>query len=378
LKTALSIAILLLSIIASPLAVSAQITYPSPGWDYEPLTPRVGDAVTFDASLFMDHWTESKIVSLVWDFGDGTTDTGTDVIHVFISPGDYLVGLTATDDRGLGGTSQKLVTVTEQTPVTISLFLSSETIYIGQAVTLSGDLIYQGAGMPDAEINFSTKTYADNAQWISIGSTKTSGDGSYSFVWASAVSTGYQVRAAWAGNATYPQTSLSRILYVQSFGDLIAGVSSNSTVRGMNYNMTTRLLSFTAEGPSGSSGYVNVTLEKDPLFDPDSMVVLLDGQPISYTAESTDQTWTVHFTYSHSVHSVLVDFTGKSAYQTQNADAVSPDKSEPSSFIPMVIVGALGLIAVSIGVVVLTYKKRQSQHRTQWFDKIEGCLAEVT
>ena len=32
--------------------VNAQITYPSPSWDYSPITPRVGDVVTFDASYF--------------------------------------------------------------------------------------------------------------------------------------------------------------------------------------------------------------------------------------------------------------------------------------------------------------------------------------
>jgi hypothetical protein len=109
---------------------------------------------------------------------------------------------------------------------------------------------------------------------------------------------GYQVRARWEGNATYPETSLSRILYVNSYGDLITGVSSNSTITEMNFNMTTRLLSFTAEGPSGTSGYVNVTLENDPAFNPQNIVVQLDDQPIQYTIESTDQSWNLYFTYT--------------------------------------------------------------------------------
>ena len=151
--------LVLLCLTVYPLGVSAQIRVPNPSFEFSPLSPRVGDTVTFDASSFMERWTESTIVSLVWDFGDGTTAAETVVNHRFANPGEYWVGLTATDDRGMSPMTQRLVTVTEQTPVTVYVSLSAERIYIGQELTISGNLTYEGRGVSDAEIYFSTKIF---------------------------------------------------------------------------------------------------------------------------------------------------------------------------------------------------------------------------
>jgi hypothetical protein len=350
-------ALMLLCLTAYPLGVSAQITAPSPFFEFSPLSPRVGDTVTFDASKFMEYWTESAIVSLVWDFGDGTTAAGAVVNHCFTRPGEYWVGLTAADDRGMSPMTQLLVTVTEQTPVTVYVSLSDERIYIGQELTISGNLTYEGRGVPDAEIYFSTKNFSDNAQWVNIGSAKTNSDGLYTFIWSTQTPNGYQIRALWAGNSTYPQTSLSRMLYVNSFGDLVTGFSSNSTVTDLIFNMTTRMLSFTAEGPSGTSGYVNVTLKKDPSFNPQNLTVLFDGQPIPYTTESTEAAWTLHFTYTHSVHNILVDFTGASAGSSTPNASPSADVNQPQPF-PAAAIAAVLAAATVVFVGFAVYFKK--------------------
>jgi chitodextrinase len=115
-ETALGLTILvLIGLLMCPIEASAQITHPSPSYDYAPLTPRVGDAVTFDASIFMARWTESTIVSLDWDFVDGTTQTGTVVEHKFAKPGEYWVELAATDSRGMTASTAHLVIVREST-----------------------------------------------------------------------------------------------------------------------------------------------------------------------------------------------------------------------------------------------------------------------
>ena len=50
-KAAIELTILaLIGLIMIPTEASAQITHPSPSYEYAPLTPRVGDTVTFDAS----------------------------------------------------------------------------------------------------------------------------------------------------------------------------------------------------------------------------------------------------------------------------------------------------------------------------------------
>lgn len=83
---------------------------------YEPSIPSVGETVTFNASLSTTNWNstiqeEIPIVSYEWDFGDGTTDEGEIVIHIYSEPGTYDVTLTITDVGGDNDTSRKQVIV---------------------------------------------------------------------------------------------------------------------------------------------------------------------------------------------------------------------------------------------------------------------------
>jgi hypothetical protein len=340
-------AFFLLALIIHPDA-NAQITYPSPYWEYTPITPRVGDIITFDASDFEKTWNEkgeSTIVSLIWHFGDGTSATGALVTHTFTSPDTYLAGVTATDNRGYGGTSEFEIQVREQTPITVYLSLSSDSIYTGQEVTISGNLTYNGLGVPNAWVFLSSKTYVEEAVWNDIATVKTDGYGKYSAVWKPIYGY-YQVRATWGGNSTYPETRVSVILIVKGFGNLITEFSSNSTITGLNFNSTTRVLSFSAEGPSGTNGYVSITLEKEPAFDPQGINVLFDEHPIEYDIDSTDQSWILFFTYPHSVHSIVVNFNG---------DEI-PD-------FPSWIILPL-LITVLIGIALLVYFKKR-KHKAE-------------
>ena len=59
---------------------------------YAPLT------VSFDASGSYDP--DGDRLSFVWDFGDGTTGSGTVVKHTFSSPGEYTITLRVVDPRG--------------------------------------------------------------------------------------------------------------------------------------------------------------------------------------------------------------------------------------------------------------------------------------
>lgn len=52
------------------------------------------------------------IISYHWDFGDGFTTTGSDVIH-FYDPGSYLATLTVTDFSGLSDTQTQMITITD-------------------------------------------------------------------------------------------------------------------------------------------------------------------------------------------------------------------------------------------------------------------------
>lgn len=355
--------LVLLSLTLFVVQVNAQMSLLSPFYEYSPLTPRVGDVVTFDASRFIDYWTETTITQLVWDFADGTpSQSGTVITHTFTKPGSYWVGLTAYDSRGPGQTSALEVRVTEQTPVTIYEALSTDTIFIGQNVLITGNLTCNGQGVPNEIVSFYTKVYLDEAPWVPIGTAKTQSDGTYSYEWTTMKPSGYQVKAEWTGNTTYPQTSVTNNLYVIPYGDFITGFDSNSTITSLSYNMTTRQLTFNAQGPDGSSGYVNVMLEKNSAFNPQTVTVLFDNKPLQYTVDSTETDWILSFTYHHSTHRIMVDFTGAGDGQILTSTEGGVTGLQLSEPFPLPVVIALIFFAVGVlGIILLIYKNKHKR-----------------
>ncbi|MDS0260625.1 PKD domain-containing protein, partial [Haloarcula sp. S1CR25-12] len=70
----------------------------------------VGDAVAFNASESTD--ADGSIERYEWDFDDGTTANGSQVVHAFSSKGTYAVTLTVTDNRSGTDTTTRSVEVT--------------------------------------------------------------------------------------------------------------------------------------------------------------------------------------------------------------------------------------------------------------------------
>jgi plastocyanin len=350
-KTALAL-IMFFSLIslAHPFTVNAQIVHATPSFVYSPLTPRVGDVVSFDSLWWEQYWNENhepRTFSYSWSFGDGSFATGVTVNHTYTAAGTYTVEVTVDDGLGTGGSSAMEIDVREQTPVTVHISLSSDAVYTGEEVSISGNLTYNGIGVPNAWIVLLSKTYIENALWNEIALVETDDQGRYSTVWKPSRGA-YQVKAAWMGNSTYPQTSVSVNLGVKSFGDFITEFSSNSTITGLNFNASTRILSFSAEGPSGTNGYVKITLEQDP----EGVSVFLDGKPIEYAIGSTSQSWVLDILYSHSVHTVVVYFNGE---------------AEPEPF-PIVPVAAVSIAAFALVVAgLLVYHKK---HKTNIVKKV--------
>lgn len=71
--------------------------------------------VGFDAIESTD--ASAPIVSYAWDFGDGTTATGSTASHTYATAGTYLVRLTVTDQSGYVDTATSTVTVVDAPPV---------------------------------------------------------------------------------------------------------------------------------------------------------------------------------------------------------------------------------------------------------------------
>ncbi|MDH4140049.1 MAG: PKD domain-containing protein [Coriobacteriia bacterium] len=69
----------------------------------------VRETVKFDGSE--SHDPDGEIIACDWDFGDGSTADGTEVTHVYDTPGTYAVTLTVTDDVGASSSDSLQVSV---------------------------------------------------------------------------------------------------------------------------------------------------------------------------------------------------------------------------------------------------------------------------
>ncbi len=81
-------------------------------------------SLNFDGSASSDP--DGTITNYAWNFGDGTTASGTYVTKVFNSPGTFTVVLTVTDDDGITASATKSITVTA--PSTIDTTKPSVTL----------------------------------------------------------------------------------------------------------------------------------------------------------------------------------------------------------------------------------------------------------
>lgn len=84
---------------------------PQAAFDYAPQSPRVEEAVTFDAGP--SSTAAEELISFTWDFGDGSTAAGPNPTHRYADPGEYTVTLTVADSRGLTGTTESTIDVTQ-------------------------------------------------------------------------------------------------------------------------------------------------------------------------------------------------------------------------------------------------------------------------
>ena len=77
----------------------------------DPLTGNAPLEVNFDAALSNDP--DGEIISYIWNFGDGNTNTGVNATHTYAEAGVYTVRLIVTDNEGATDTAEVSITVIE-------------------------------------------------------------------------------------------------------------------------------------------------------------------------------------------------------------------------------------------------------------------------
>jgi hypothetical protein len=86
----------------------------------------------------------------------------------------------------------------------------------------------------------------------------------------------------------------------------IFSVESNSTITELAFNSTSSELTFVVSGPSGTTGYVKVTIAKSLVPNAENVNVYLDRQHLNYEGTSNADSWLLNFTYMHSSHQVKI------------------------------------------------------------------------
>jgi PKD repeat protein len=102
-----------------------------------------GVAIDFNASDSYDR--DGYITLYLWDFGDGTTDSGATVSHAYVDDGEYNVTLTVTDNCGAADIKKAVKTVKNRPPLA---FIKGHVVACDkeEVVSFDGSLSYDPDG----------------------------------------------------------------------------------------------------------------------------------------------------------------------------------------------------------------------------------------
>ena len=272
---------------------------------YYPSAPAVREGATFNASSSFD--LDEDITFYLWDFDDGntTSTSNSTVVHAFGFPRTYNVTVTAIDSKGFNSSYSKTIWARMITFASIST--SSASTFVGFTVNITGtlrDMFGNGLNNETVVLHY---TFGGISTWTPITSDTTDSLGNYHAVWIPPATGSFLIKAEWFGNLTHVGihnvTCLDTLSYVDEY---VFSVESNSTVSSLAFNPNNLKLSFTVIGPSGTQGYVRVTVAKSLVDDIEDVKVYLNNEQTDYTATSLDDSWLLHFTYRHSTHEVTI------------------------------------------------------------------------
>ena len=123
-----------------------------------PYNGTVNVPVTFDGSGSSDP--DGTVDSYVWDFGDGSTDTGVNPTHTYVAPGNFTVTLTVTDNDGASSTCTTTANITaEPNEPPICDANGPYTGTVGQPVSFDGS----GSNDPDGTIDSYVWDFGDGS-----------------------------------------------------------------------------------------------------------------------------------------------------------------------------------------------------------------------
>jgi hypothetical protein len=181
---------------------------------------------------------------------------------------------------------------------------------------------------------------------------RTLSDGSFAAVWTPEVTGNYLVRATVEANSIMNGAAKTITMALvpddsDDPEDNVFTLNSNSTVRLFAFDPDDDELSFDVEGPSGTTGYVDLYIPKAILSDVSALKAYVDEVEVSFESKSLADSWLISFSYSHSTHRITMELNGASQPINETFN------------VQWVIYAAAAMVIVSVAMIALVALKRR-------------------
>ncbi len=189
----------------------------------------------------------------------------------------------------------------------IGLSTHSSASYSNFQVQIHGNLSKDGTGIANAQVFLSYSVTAGNS-WIDLTAVSTDNNGDFKAVWKAQVTGNYLLKAVYPADSEHYNASKIVSFSVTPYQqETVFRATSNSLISALAFNSTSKELSFTVNGTSGTDGHVDIQIPKTLISDPTGLKVYFDGSLLDYSISLEADSWLVSFTYNHSVHQVTIN-----------------------------------------------------------------------
>ncbi len=188
-------------------AITLQDTPPVASFSSSSTSVLIPNPITFNATASYDP--DGTIVTYSWTFGDGGTNAGPIVTHLYTLAGTYTVTLTVTDNSGTTASSTVTVIVSQRTSTT-TVSCTPLTVSLGQSLSCSARVSDTSPGTPSTPTG--TVTFTPSGTCILAGSGATA---SCTTTVTPAMSGTVSISASYAGDTAHATNNGATTITVQ-------------------------------------------------------------------------------------------------------------------------------------------------------------------
>ena len=191
------------------------------------------------------------------------------------------------------------------------------------AVEISGSLNDANSSLSGLPVLLSCSPDYGNS-WTALTTEITDSSGGFVADWTPQATGTYLIDAAFMGNDVYSATNTTvNFVLAPSKGPNVFSVASNSTLTEFAFNSATKQLSFTVSRPTGTRGYVNISIPKSVVSDISSLQVKIDSNQVANTSQSLPDSWLISFNNHHSTHKVAISLDASASGSSTSLNIIA-------------------------------------------------------